>query len=558
MPPSVQTASSSNRRSTGPMRQRENRTHIQHPQNLPGYGRRRKSRSPDARVAEDMQPQAVSDALARRKKKLPPIPSSSAAPNTGMSRLSVNDDSGDRGRIRSKSKQKAFAAWVDGDDEDMSIVTNIVQDHHRSNTTQSARSKRKERSRSREAAHRHSRKAVTPEPIEEDSDSMYTGPLAHAEYTRMKQEMESLRKQVTIAKKTITKQSKVIDELRAELTTTSETQRTQSLEMEKLKTHTKKSDDLVATIESNLTCQICMEILLRPYGLSPCGHVLCMNCLLGWFKAAPAGEDEMVDDDYPDAILYRKKTCPCCRAVVQSRPIQLFLVKSLASAVEKSKAVAGTARPSPPPDTEDPWAGIFRDPEDYWSTDEDEEDDDEEDDEDDEDGEIYEDDEDDFWSFDGYGTGEDEEPYNGPYVNARWSPPTVHIERDDFPFLVEDAEEFAMLRRGATLQMIELFEMSYDHDTGLCAVVEGGNTVYLGWHVELHPDDETGEEYMDWILTDMFNRPERWRVISDEDSDTWNARRLVPEDEDADYSNSDSDAWADFAPDEDEDEDDDF
>ncbi|TFK88432.1 hypothetical protein K466DRAFT_662322 [Polyporus arcularius HHB13444] len=538
MPPAVaQNNNASTRRSTGSARQRENRLHAQSGQAGTGSARRRKSRSPEARVAEEAQVQA--DVLARRKKRLPPIPgaSSSNPQHTATLRHTVYEDVGDRGRIKPKPKPRAVTMLIDEDEDVTPIITNIVQDHPRLNNVQ--RSKRKDRSRSRETAHRHSRKTGTPDPLEDEEEHAYTGPLAHAEFTRMKLEMENLRKQMAMAKKTITKQSKVIDELRAELTNTNETHRTQRAEMEKLKTQSKKSDDLIASIESNLTCQVCMEIMLKPYGLSPCGHVLCMSCLLEWFKAAPPGVDEMDDDDYPNALLYRKKTCPCCRTTVHNRPIPLYVVKSLASAVDKSKVPAGALRPSPPPDDEDPWAGIFRDDKDfaeYWSTDEDDEDDDE-------DGEMY-DDEDDYWSFDGYGTAEDDEPYNGPYVNPRWAPPTIHVDRDDYDFLDEDAEEFSMLRRGATLAMIGLFNMTYDHDTGICAVVDGENLVYLGWNVELHPDDETGEEYMDWILADMYDRPERWRVINDDDAGTWTAWRLVPEDENQEHDQTDSEVWA--------------
>ena len=89
--------------------------------------------------------------------------------------------------------------WVDDEDDDTHIVTNIMQEHGRSVNTPNARVKRKERSRSRDGTHRLSRKTVTPEPVEDDDEPMYTGPLAQAEYTRMKQEMESLRKVRSIA-----------------------------------------------------------------------------------------------------------------------------------------------------------------------------------------------------------------------------------------------------------------------------------------------------------------------------------------------------------------------
>lgn len=279
-----------------------------------------------------------------------------------------------------------------------------------------------------------------------------------------------------------------------------------------------------------------------------------MTCLLGWFKSAPPGEDEMLDDEYPDALLYRKKICPCCRASVQSRPVPVYLVKSLASALDKAKTPAGVSRPSPPPDDEDPWKGIFRDRSDdagdFWS----DEDDDDAEDDDDEEGEEY-DDSDDGWS---YGTDEDEERYTGPHVMPKWAPPSVHIPPEDYPFLDWESNVMRMLRRGATLQMIEIFSMTYSHDTGLCAFVED-NTVFLGWNVELHPEDTTGEEYMDWVVADMYERPERWQVTERLFEGTWTATRLVPDEEDEHYDDTDSEAWAaELEDDGDDDEDEDM
>ncbi|KAI0369183.1 hypothetical protein BV20DRAFT_968377 [Pilatotrama ljubarskyi] len=531
------------RRSTASGRQRENR--VQSHPTQPNAGptaRRRRSRSPEARAKRPATIAAGPGFL----------PSSY---NTALVRSPYYEGSTDRERTKAKIKSRPQTVLVD--DDDPSIITNIVPDLDAASSTRLPRSKRKERSRSRsrEAATRPHRKGVTPDVADEGEEPLFSGPLAQADYNRMKQEVENLRKQLSISKKTIHKQSKVIDELRSELKTTQELHGTHRAEMEKLKRQSKKSEDLVTTVESSLTCQICMELLLKPYGLSPCGHVLCMSCLLEWFKSAPPGEDEMLDDEYPDALLYRKKTCPCCRTIVRNRPIPLYLVKSLASAVDKARAPNGVARPSPPPDDEDPWAGIFRDPtdyENYWSTDEDDDDDEEEDDEDDaEDGEEYDDD-DDYWSFDGYGTGEDDERYDGPYVTARWAPPGAHVSADEYPYLDADSEEFKMLRRGATLQMIELFQMNYSHDLGLTAVVEDDNVVYLGWNIELHPDDETGEEYMDWILADMYDRPERWRMIHDALDGTWVAHRLVPQYEVEEYDNTDSEMWT-AESDEDED-----
>lgn len=281
--------------------------------------------------------------------------------------------------------------------------------------------------------------------------------------------------------------------------------------------------------------------LTKTYSLSPCGHVACQSCLQQWFRSAPAGDDDMYDEDEPDALRYRKKRCPCCRTAVTSRPIPLFVVKSLTSALEKAKAQPGVPRRiTPPPEEGDPWEGIFADPDsfnDFMPMDEDDEDDDDEDDFDDD----YEDDDD--WSYDGYGTGEDEEPSHGPYVQPRWEPPNVHVTVDDYPFHSVDDDDLRMLRRGATLQMIDMFSMTYTHEHGLYASVDGLNAVFLGWNIFLHPEDETGEGFIDWVTADMQRRSERWVIREDSDG-SWTAWKLVPEGEEQDYDTSDSETWA--------------
>jgi hypothetical protein len=243
----------------------------------------------------------------------------------------------------------------------------------------------------------------------------------------------------------------------------------------------------------------------------------------------------MWDDADPLSLIYRAKTCPCCRAVVRSRPTQLFVIKSIASALDKAKP-SGPRRSSPPPDP-DPWAGIFLpDPGDSTSTDEDEE---EETDEEDEDryGWIYGD--------DGYGTDSEEEPYQGHYVPARWQPPSVHVESTDFLFDDLAGDDFKMLRRGATVQMIELFNMSYSHEEGLSVFLEDANRtnrIYLGWNIRLHPSDYTGEEYVDYVVNDVFERSERWNVDERPDG-SWSAWRLVRESEEVAFDTTDSDEW---------------
>ncbi|KAG2159414.1 uncharacterized protein EDB93DRAFT_287119 [Suillus bovinus] len=108
-----------------------------------------------------------------------------------------------------------------------------------------------------------------------------------------------------------------------------------------------------------LTCQICLDVMYKPYALAPCGHVACYDCLVQWFNAPPADNRPA-----PPAIV-RKKTCPHCRAVVRDRPAEIWTIKNLAHLVGKSgltnvpqhlEAQANVDRPA---DT-DPWDGIFR------------------------------------------------------------------------------------------------------------------------------------------------------------------------------------------------------
>jgi hypothetical protein len=267
-------------------------------------------------------------------------------------------------------------------------------------------------------------------------------------------------------------------------------------------------------------------ILIIIFRLAPCGHVLCQGCLQKWFRTPPLNEDDMQDDDDPMSLIYRRKSCPCCRSVVRTRPIPLFIVKSIAAAFEQSKSPGSSRRPSPPPDP-DPWAGIFPDHDEVMSSEDDDDDDD-----------------DDSWDFDhGYGSDSDEEPYEGEYVPARWQPPSVHIDPEDFSFddLAED--DFKMLRRGATVQMIELFNMEYTHMSGLTVLIDDVNRVFLGWNITLHPSDVTGEDFIDYIVNDIFERPARWDYWENDEDGSWVAWRLVRQAEDEGFDTTDSEAW---------------
>ncbi|KAG1888280.1 hypothetical protein F4604DRAFT_1716530 [Suillus subluteus] len=108
-----------------------------------------------------------------------------------------------------------------------------------------------------------------------------------------------------------------------------------------------------------LTCQICLDVMYKPYALAPCGHVACYDCLVQWFNAPPADNRPAVP------AIVRKKTCPHCRAVVRDRPAEIWTIKNLAHVIGKS----GLANVPPRPEVQanvdrpadvDPWDGIFR------------------------------------------------------------------------------------------------------------------------------------------------------------------------------------------------------
>ncbi|KZT09831.1 uncharacterized protein LAESUDRAFT_721985 [Laetiporus sulphureus 93-53] len=515
---------STHRRPTASGRQRENRLQ---PTASSTLTRRRKSRSPDLRIPEEL-PLARNDPGSRKKKR-PLVASSSSAPNDLVTHA---DDAGSERERKPRSKHRPLSMLVEGSETILRLCGN--------SGSSSSRGKRKERSKSRDTQHRLSLRLPSPEPMELDNPP--EDPCDDSEHSRLKQEIEHLKKQLALSKRAQHKLSKENSDLKKELVNSVKIHKDHVKEAERLQTQHKKSEELVSNIETNLTCQICMDLLSRPHGLSPCGHVLCQRCLQEWFRSAPTGDDDMHDDNDPESLLYRRKTCPCCRTAVEGRPIPLFLVKSITSVLGEARTPPGAPRlPTPPPE-DDPWAGIFFHPdafaqfEDFFESDEEEEDQEDYDDDDDDD---------DDWSADGYGTQEDEEQYEGRYVQPRWAPPRSSARDEDVEYMDHlSDDDLAMLRRGATPQMIELFAMGYTHAAGLTAVLEEtGTTVYLGWNIRLHTGDESGEIFMDWISADMYERPERWNIIVNPRGNV-SAYKLVPEGEDEEYDTSESEVWA--------------
>ena len=321
------------------------------------------------------------------------------------------------------------------------------------------------------------------------------------------------------------------------------------------------------------------------HSLNPCGHVLCLSCLQEWFRKAPAALDDMdVDPDEltdPQYVLTRAKTCPSCRAVVKHRPVPIFMIKSVVAAIKNTKSPRTSSSPGNQHNNDhlydNPWKGIFA------SSDEEEADDDDDDDE-----SQAESDRDFIGGWyrhsifeaavgEGNATSESEEDENEDddeeddeeddgvlYTQARWAPPTVsvtdyHAEEDYLPTWGK------LLQRGCSWDMLQNFEVSYSHGSGIVITLRSLDHLYasdneddddandismyrvfLGWNIALDSDDTDGEIYIQEILREIKDVPERWELTPTLGVPfAIDARRLVVVDEAEDFDTTDTEAWID-------------
>ncbi|KAH8832843.1 hypothetical protein DL96DRAFT_1704894 [Flagelloscypha sp. PMI_526] len=200
----------------------------------------------------------------------------------------------------------------------------------------------------------------------EVKEILYDGPLAHTEFERLRHENDLLRRQIHDQKKLVKKQKKMVEELKADLVKKADCE----TELQALKASSRINEELVGAVESSILCQICMDLLLKPYVLSPCGHCYCVDCLSSWFRQAPVPDIDLNDTEMtpeqlqedPSYIMHRQKTCPTCRAIVSRRPEPVFVVKSIAAAIAKARAqkqLSSTLPLSDEPSTDDPWKDLF-------------------------------------------------------------------------------------------------------------------------------------------------------------------------------------------------------
>lgn len=125
----------------------------------------------------------------------------------------------------------------------------------------------------------------------------------------------------------------------------------------------KKHKAILAQFQQSITCQVCLDLLHKPYALAPCGHIACYNCLVSWFTSKP--------DEPHYGGMRKKKTCPHCRASINERPVEVWNIKDMVASLLKSGLVSGLSESAPPPPAvpgppqpadapADPWHNIFR------------------------------------------------------------------------------------------------------------------------------------------------------------------------------------------------------
>ncbi|KAG7451682.1 uncharacterized protein BT62DRAFT_991170 [Guyanagaster necrorhizus] len=115
----------------------------------------------------------------------------------------------------------------------------------------------------------------------------------------------------------------------------------------------KKHNDVLRQVQQTMTCQVCLDLLRKPYALSPCGHVACQDCLLQWFTNPAV--------DVGALLAHKPKTCPHCRTVITKRPIEIWTIKSTVTGLLKS-GLLSDIQDHPQSETTvegDPWKGTF-------------------------------------------------------------------------------------------------------------------------------------------------------------------------------------------------------
>jgi hypothetical protein len=120
----------------------------------------------------------------------------------------------------------------------------------------------------------------------------------------------------------------------------------------------------------------------------------------------------------------------------------------------------------------------------------------------------------------------------GGWVAPRWEPPRfdfglTQVTNEDTMRLNRPQHEIiSLLRRGATKHMISIYQLTYDHDHGI--VVNAEVQIQLGWNISRNADDQTGRSFIESVMGEMSQFPERFGVTQVHHASPPGIVRLVP------------------------------
>ncbi|KAG7095741.1 hypothetical protein E1B28_006451 [Marasmius oreades] len=128
----------------------------------------------------------------------------------------------------------------------------------------------------------------------------------------------------------------------------------------------------LSQVQQSITCQVCLDLLYKPYALAPCGHTACHSCLVSWFTSQPVHDGAVPEVHRPHSFYTRKKTCPHCRAIVRERPVEVWAIKNIVTNLVQSGLLTNMPQPTADEtrstENKDPWHNIFRPTHKYLET----------------------------------------------------------------------------------------------------------------------------------------------------------------------------------------------
>ncbi|KAF8065237.1 hypothetical protein FPV67DRAFT_1501932 [Lyophyllum atratum] len=165
--------------------------------------------------------------------------------------------------------------------------------------------------------------------------------------------------------------SETIEPHKAQIARLKQELEAQSLLLQRHQTH-------LTQVHQAITCQICLDLLYKPFALAPCGHVVCHGCLVRWFTANDNPhplEERIPGVPHGQSHIHKKKKCPICRTIINERPVEVWGVKSMVNGIVRSGLIELPApvpdeTPTPAPEgpisstglnrsAQDPWRNIF-------------------------------------------------------------------------------------------------------------------------------------------------------------------------------------------------------